>query len=74
MLFSVCEIFVPSSPSAFLLLALWVWVVSPYYGLLWERARGGGWVGVCVFYQVDDSSLLVGGLNWISSRVLLRSW
>ena len=47
MLFSVCEIFVPSSPSAFLLLALWVWVVSPYYGLLWERARGGG-LGGCV--------------------------
>ena len=60
------EIVVPLFPPAYLLLALWVWLVSAVLGVLWERTKG-------VFYQMNDFSFLVGSLKLISSWTLLRS-
>lgn len=52
-----CEVTIPSSPPAFLLFALRVWLVSPIFELLWT-IKGG------VFYQIDDFSLIVSNLKY----------
>ena len=60
-----CEVTVPSSPFAFLLLVLWVWLVSPVLGLLWERVRG-------VFSTKWMALLsLLAAWSWFSTR---HSW
>ena len=51
----------------FLLLVLWVQLVSPILGFLWERiwVGAGGGRGFC---QMDDFSFLVGNLKLIFAR------
>ena len=39
MLLVGCEVAVPSSPLASLLMVLWVWFMSLVLGLLWERVE-----------------------------------
>ena len=60
-----CEVVIPLSSPTFLLSTLWAWLVSPILGFLLERVGG-------VFYQMNDYTLLVGGLKLISLLTLLR--